>query len=267
MDVKRHYLAPDIEQAYKVWLDHPNNALLAGGLWLKKIGTPIEMLVDLGGLGLDKIVSNEEEIIIGALASLRDIEKHQAIRMIGNGFIAKAISSIMGVGLRNLATLGGSIAGKYPFSDVVTALLTLDVTLKFYPHHTISLADFLELREKTERILTHIHIKKTAVKGHFKKISNTPLDFAILNLAISYQDKDIRIAIGSRPSIAKLASKTSAYLNSIPNIDITHIEAAAKIMLEEMNFASTMAASGEYRRTLASAYLKRGLKEVLGYDR
>jgi CO/xanthine dehydrogenase FAD-binding subunit len=267
MDVTRHYLAPSIEDAYRVWHQHPNNALLSGGLWLKKIGTPIETLIDLGNLGLNQIVTTEQEIIIGALTPLRDVEKHPDIIAIGQGYISQAIGSIMGVGLRNLATIGGSIAGKYPFSDVITALLTLDVTLSFYPDHTMTLTDFLDQRGKLETILTHIHIKKSDVVGHFKKIGNTPLDFAIINLAIAYRKNDIRISIGSRPAVAKLAIKTAEYLNDLTTIEPPHIEEAARRMLDELNFASTMAASGDYRRTLASAYLKRGLKEVLGHDR
>ena len=267
MDVKRHYLAPSIEDAYRVWNEHPNNALLSGGLWLKKIGTPIETLVDLAKLGLDKIETTTQEIVIGALTPLSDVEKHPDIIALGQGYISQSIKAIMGVGLRNLATIGGSIAGKYPFSDIISALLTLDVTLVFYPNQTQSLIDFLDQRGKLDRILTHIVIQKSDVIGYFKKVANTPLDFAIINMALAYRKNDVRISIGSRPAVAKLAIKTATYLNNLPNIEPTHIEEASRIMLEEMNFASTMAASGEYRRTLASAYFKRGLQEVLGHDR
>ena len=267
MDVKRHHVAKSLEDAYRVWLEDGQNAFLGGGLWLKKMGTPVATLIDLGQLGLDQIDVTPKEIIIGALTPLREIEEHPDVRSLGNGFLSKSIEAIMGVGLRNLATIGGSIAGKYPFSDVVTALLTLKVTLTFYPKETITLQDFVEVRGKTDKILTHITIEKEQLRGHFKKIANTPLDFAMLNLAIVYKPKDIRISVGSRPAIAKLATKASEYLNSLTTIEAVHIEQAAKLIFEQLNFATTSAASNEYRSTLATAYVKRGLREVLGYDR
>ena len=51
-----------------------SSAIIGGGCWLrlgrKKIGT----LIDLSALGLDKIQENEEEISLGAMVTLRQME-------------------------------------------------------------------------------------------------------------------------------------------------------------------------------------------------
>ncbi len=267
MDIKQYYKAPSLEEAYDIWKSNPKNAILGGGLWLKKLNTPIDTLVDLSSLSLEQIEETSEEIIVGALTPLREFETHPAIKAIGNGFLAQSFGSIMGVALRRQATIGGSIAGKYPFSDVITTLLTLDVVLTFYPYRDVALKDFLLEKGRLTEILTHIHIKKQICRGYFKKVANTMLDFSILNIAITSSKQAIRIAVGSRPGMATLATQAGQYLIEEKQFDEDTYEQAMKIALDELNFGTTNAGSAEYRQVLARAYIKRGLREVLQHGR
>jgi len=264
MKVNEYYRPTTLEEAYHKLAEHPQNAFLAGGLWLKKTAAPVHALIDLEPLHLCGVAETEGEIVIGAMTSLRELEKHPAIKAIGTGLLAKAIGSVMGVGLRRLATIGGSVAGKYPFSDIITALLALDATLDFYPTRTVTLADFLSEKGKPKDILTYIHIQKKTVNGYFHKVSNTPLDFAILNVAITYGEGCYSIAIGSRPGGAIKPKETIRYLNDLKHIDEETLNHAADMLIGEVGMATTNAASGEYRQALAKAYLKRGLVEVTG---
>jgi CO/xanthine dehydrogenase FAD-binding subunit len=266
MKVNQYYKAATLEDAYKVFIDEPGNAILGGGLWLKKINGPINKLVDLNGLGLDFINETSEEIIIGAMTTLRHMETHPSIINLGQGFLSKASGSIMGVALRNMVTIGGCLAGKYPFSDIITPLLTLDVSLSFFPDRTIDLPSYLQETGKLKTILTKITIKKRNLNGFFKKISVTPLDFAILNMAISAFKGDIRIAVGSRPGVGQLAIEASKFLSNNSQITEDDIQRATEMILKEITFLSTNAASAEYRIALAKAHIKRGLMEVLTYE-
>jgi CO/xanthine dehydrogenase FAD-binding subunit len=67
------------------------------------------------------------------MVSLRDFEMSLLVKNIQGGILVSAVSQIMGVAFRNGATVGGSVAGKFPFSDLITPLLALDTTLIFYP--------------------------------------------------------------------------------------------------------------------------------------
>lgn len=267
MKAQAHIRPTTLKAAYEAWKNDNSNALLGGGLWLKKLGAPVGTLIDLSDLGLNQIEVNDNEITIGAMTPLRAIETNETIRSLGQGILSQGIASIMGVALRNMATLGGSVAGKYPFSDIIAPLLVLDAELVFYPERSIALAAFLEEKGKTKDILTHIIIRRDEARGYFKKISHTPLDFAILNVAIARKDGHVSIAVGSRPAVAMIATKASEHISHINKPNDIDFEETAKLAVSELSFMTTNAASGEYRAALAKAYVKRGLKEVFSHDR
>ena len=89
--------------------------IIGGGAWLKMMPKRISEAIDLSGLGLDEITQTDSEIQIGCMVTLRQVEKYPAFSELYNGIIAKSAGSIMGITVRNIATLGGTAAGKYGF--------------------------------------------------------------------------------------------------------------------------------------------------------
>lgn len=262
MEIKNYVRPNTLEDAYQTLLASDHNALLGGGVWMKYTNKKIDTMIDLSRLGLNHIVLHKDEIIIGAQTPLREIEIHPEIKGLGNGFLSLAVGSIVGVAFRNVATIGGSVVGKYPFSDLITPLLCLDVKLKFFPEEIIDLHDYLEQKHKHQAILTHIIIKKTKGHGYFKKVSNTSLDFSILNVACFY-DQTFKIVVGSRPGKPIRATEVADMLNkSLPLSDDT-LEKAGNTILKTIDFSSDERASKEYREILAKTYVMRGIKEVI----
>lgn len=262
----RHYhRATSLEDAHQTLLSHPSNFILGGGLWIKKSNLEADTAIDLSLLGLGTIVEKNDRVEVGTMVSLRDFETHPAISALNGGFLSRATGHIMGVALRRLATVGGSVAAKLPFSDLITPLLTLDVTLVFYPQKEMRLEEYLNAKGKTKDILTHLVIKKNTGYGTFQKVGNTALDFAILNIAVVKADRQYRIALGSRPGVAALATKTMAFLNSQTQLGAKEIELAAEMAVSEISFASTSFASADYRKTLALVYVRRGIEEVMSH--
>ncbi|MBE0701219.1 MAG: FAD binding domain-containing protein [Acholeplasmataceae bacterium] len=265
MEITTYYIAQTLEDAYQKLNANNQNAILGGGAWLKHATKHVDTMIDLSNLHLDEIEDRPDVIEIGSCVTLRSLETNPLVQTIGQGFLSEASSQIMGTGFRNIATLGGSIVGKFPFSDLLTPLLTLNVTLRFYPKKEITLQDFLDQKGKVTEILTHIIIKKTKSVGFFKKIANTVLDFSILNVAI-LRDKDIKIALGARPGKALLALDAMKMINQAEKIDDHVIEQAAKKVVETIRFSSDHRGSEDYRKALAVTYVSRGIKEVTRYE-
>ena len=258
MKVNEYYRASSLEDAYQKLQQSPKNAILAGGLWLKKLGQGYDTLIDLSNLSLDKIIDNKDELVVGSMVSQRDFENSPAVNFLYAGALAFAVRAVMGVNFRNIATIGGSIMGRYPFSDVITGLLPYDVELEFYPEQRMFLEEYLNFKGKLNAILVAIHIKKSEGKGFFKKVKTTALDFPIVNIAVAKVHGEYRIAIGARPMVASLALKAMDYLNS-GNKDFAK---AAELAVEELQFLDNKDASSEYRIDLAKVYVRRGLEEV-----
>ena len=258
MKVNEYYRASSLEDAYQKLQEDPRNVILAGGLWIKKMGQNYNALIDISTLGLNKISETKDEVVVGSMTTQRDFENSDVVRKLFNDAIAFSVREVMGVNFRNLATIGGSIMGRYPFSDVICGLLPYDVTLEFYPKNSMSLEYYLNYKGKLNAILIAIHIKKGTGKGFYKKVKTTALDFPIVNIAVAKVNDEYRIAVGARPMVAALAKKAMEYLNS-GNKDFNK---AAELAVEELQFMDNKDASKEYRIDLAKVYVRRGLGEV-----
>jgi len=262
MEVKELIRAIDAEAAYTLLNEFKGSKVMAGGAWMKLSVKSVDKLILLDDLNLDYIKEENEYLEIGAMTSLRTMEMHPTIKSLNSGILAKAIKSIMGVQVRNVATIGGSVMGRFAFSDILGALLVLDCRLYFHELHEISLFDFLQMPKVPRDILLSIKIKKSSGKGYFHKVSKTHLDFSLLNIAIT-KNELFKIAIGSRPQTATLAISTANFLNSQSVINEAIIKKAVEIACEEIKVSTNLRASKEYREVLLKTYLTRGLLEVI----
>ena len=245
------------QEAYKLLKASPKNKILGGGLWLKKGNAEIDTLIDLSRLGLNKIEDKGAYIEVGSMVTQRELEVSPLIKSLGGGVISEAVSQIMGPAFRNIATVGGSIYGKYGFSDVITALLGYKVDLVFYPEAVVSLLDYVKKPGFYDGILTHIRIYKEDLKAYFKKVGITALDYPIINVAVT-KGKEYKVIVGSRPLVASRCEKCEAYLNEGGK----DFEKAAEIAVEELKFGDSISTKGEYKKHLALTYVRRGLEEV-----
>ena len=95
--------------------------------------------IDLSGLGLDQISETEDEFVIGCMATLRDLEVHPGLNAYTDGAVKQSVCHIVGVQFRNCATVGGSIYGRFGFSDVLTMFLGL------YLRHWIAMWNYIRV--------------------------------------------------------------------------------------------------------------------------
>ena len=254
---ENYYKPHTLEEAFSKLKEDARNSIIAGGLWMKKTGLSYNTLIDLSELELNYIKEDKDTIYVGAMTSLRDFENSPIINSLFDGVTAFGVREVMGPAFRNTATIGGSIYGRYPFSDVITSLLTLDVTLFFYPEKTMSLEEYLNYKGKVEGILKEIRIKKENGKAFFKKVKTTPLDFPLINFSIVKRSGKHYIAVGSRPMVAALAHKAMEAADKGIVFD-----EVAEMAVQELQFMDSFNISKDYRLELAKVYIRRGLEEV-----
>ena len=127
-----------------------NNRIIGGMLWLKLSDITVPAAIDLSGLGLDTIEESEEAYSIGAMATLRQLEQHKGLNDYTQGAVAKAVRDIVGVQFRNMATVGGSIFGRFGFSDVLTVFLAMDTCVELYKGGIVPLEEFARMEAEAE---------------------------------------------------------------------------------------------------------------------
>jgi Aerobic-type carbon monoxide dehydrogenase, middle subunit CoxM/CutM homologs len=255
------YVKPSsISGAYEI-LQSPNSRIIGGGLFLNLTGADIGKAIDLSELNLSFIDENSDSIEIGAMTTLRDMEKSHILKNLMGGIIPLAISEIMGVQVRNTATIGGTVWGRFGFSDILTSLLVLDTHVSLYHEGVMSLDNFLNGRFRND-ILTKIIIKKQEGNAAFLSMRNVSTDFSVLNTGVSRVTGNFKIAVGARPGRACLAQKSMEFIN-LHEVNSDVADETAKIASSTLEFGDDIRASVSYRREICTVMVRRCITEVL----
>lgn len=237
-----------LEQAYEL-NQKRTNRILGGMLWMRMSNTTIQKGIDLSALGLDKIEETEEEFSIGCMVTLRELELHEGLNTYSQNLVKQAVEDIVGVQFRNMATIGGSIFGRFGFSDVLTAFLAMDSYVELYKGGIVPLAEFAK-QKKNNDILVRVIVKKENGRFAYQSMRNTKTDFPVLAVALSKTDAGVRTAIGARPAKAEVV-----LLDSLTEDKIKEIA-------DSFTYGKNIRASAEYRNHLANVLLKRALKAI-----
>ena len=153
LKIKSYVKVKSVAEAYE--LNQKKTAIILGGMvWLKMGNRNIVTAIDLSGLGLDTITETEEEFVIGCMTPLHTLETHKSLNEYTNGAIRESVRHIVGVQFRNCATVGGSIWGRFGFSDVLTMFLALDTEVELFKGGRVCLWDFVKM-PKDRDILVH----------------------------------------------------------------------------------------------------------------
>lgn len=266
MNINDYVTPVNLDEAYNLLTESKKNHIIAGGAWLKLSIKSAEKLISLEKLDLKYINQNKDYIEIGSMTTLREIETNEIIKSLYGGILSEALGNIMGINVRNIATIGGSVMGKFSFSDIFPVLLVMDAKLVFYKKGEVSLSDFLQEPKFEKDVLLKVLLKNQKGKGFFKKVAITPLDFAIINIACLKNNNGISISVGSTPYIAKTCNKAMEYIENVKTINDNEISKCTEIAMEELKFSNNLRASKEYREELAKVYITRGLKQVTNYE-
>lgn len=258
----KEYLKPvSLQGAYNL-VKNEQAIVIGGGAFIRLGDREIEKALDLSNLNLSFIEDKGDEIEIGAMTTLRELECSKILKTEFDGMLSKAVSEIAGVQIRNMATIGGSVFGRYGFSDVITPLMALNTYVEFYNLGRAPLEDFLESKSKIEDILVKIIIKKDGRRGKFLSIRNTAGDFSILNAAVSKKENEFKVVVGSRPLGAKLSREAMEFINNA-EINEENAKKAGELAAENLSFGEDLRASETYRKELCKALVKRGIMGVI----
>ena len=157
--IQNYHRARSLEEAWEL-NQKKNNRIVGGMLWMRMSRRGIGTAIDLCDLGLDTIEERDDCFTIGAMTSLRSLEIHPGLNAYTGNAIADALRDIVGVQFRNMATVGGSLWGRFGFSDVLTVLLALDTHVQLYRGGLIPLEDFAKMKPDND-LLVSVVVKKT----------------------------------------------------------------------------------------------------------
>ena len=272
-----YHRAASLEEAVKLLQQLGEDArLIAGGqslipLMKMRLARPsalidLNFLKDLGG-----IQRHNGELRFGAMARHADIENSGAVAAVP--ILHDCAAGIADVQVRNLGTIGGSLAEADPSGDWGAVLLTLETSVRcFGPkgERTVPLEEFL--KDAYTTILQHDEIvREVIVKVPPKNSGGAYVAFkrsapvyatvsAAVQLTLDGKDscKDARVVLGCVGLTAIRARDAEAALRGKPLNDKI-IQVAAEAAREAVEPQADMRGSADYKRALAAALVTRAI--------
>ena len=258
LTIREYKRAATLEEAWQLNQKRMNR-VLGGMLWLRLSKGNVQTAIDLSDLGLDTIEETETEFRIGAMVTLRQLELHEGFSVYSEGANKEALRHIVGVQFRNLATVGGSIYGRYGFSDVLTMFLAMDSYVELYKGGIIPLKEYAKMPYDRD-ILVRLIVKKETAAFDYQSVRNTQTDFPVLTCAAAKTEAGYRFAIGARPGKAVLFEWKN--MESGDSDVEKYAESAAGCVKEQIVTGSNTRGSAEYRNHLAGVLVKRAVRKL-----
>lgn len=267
--------AQSLDEAYELYQKKPN-FVLGGMLWLKMKNKTLGTAIDLCDLGLDQIDEDENEFRIGAYATLRQIETHEALNAYTHGAIAESVRHIVGVQFRNVATVGGSIWGRFGFSDVMTIFRALGAKVQLHKAGIMDLDEFAALPRTTRDVLVSVIVPKNAKGVVYLSQRNQSTDFPVLTCAVANRSGRYVAVIGASPYMAEPVWDENGILDCLAdaktdgNAALTDnsetnakIDKFAEYVAEHIRFGSNIRAGAEYREIICRVLTRRAVTQSL----
>ena len=273
------YSSPSTLQDALALLSDGSAKVLAGGMSLiplmkLRLAAP-EHVVDMSRVpGLDGIRQAPDGIHIGAMATHYQIESSPVLRA-HCPLLAETASHIGDVQVRNVGTIGGSVAHCDPAADYPAALFALEAQVRLVSargERTLSFSDFLVDTFTTAlepgEIVTEVIVpaESSGAGVSYQKMHQLASGFAMVGAAVRLAHDDrgnggigfVRVGITGLASKAYRATNVEGILHSTGDI-----EKAAAVVADGVEANSDLNASAHYRSHMARVFTARALKQAL----
>ncbi len=278
------YVAPaSLGELFELLRRHGDAAkLLSGGHSLipmlkQRLARPA-LVIDLrrvpGLVGINETNDDTVGLEIGAATTHATIARHELVRK-RCPLLAETALAIGDVQVRNVGTIGGSLAHADPAADWPAALIALDakIVLRGVDGERVVAAEsfFLGLFETAARsgeLVTAIRVPAAGRGGAYLKMAQSASGFALAGVAAQLATSGgrvsaVRIGVTGVTTFAFRATQLEAAVNGADGARA--IEAAATTIARDLagrDVANDLHASADYRRHLAAVMAKRALLEA-----
>lgn len=265
LKIKNYVIPKTIEEAYE--LNQKKSArILAGCGWIRMSHGSVQTAIDLSGFGLDKIEETEEEYRIGAMVTLRQLECHEGLNRLTKGAVRESVRHIVGTQFRNSATLGGSIFGRFGFSDLCTCFLAMHTEVQLYHAGRVSLEEFM-MMPKDRDILTYIIVRRIEEPIVYLSHRNTATDFPVIACCVARRDGRMVASVGARPKQAKLIIDEEGLMEREKWMERGKSEEVCRNFSEyvasRLDFGTNIRATAEYREYITKVLVRRACQSIL----
>lgn len=270
-----------LAEATQLLASHDDAKILSGGhsllpIMKLRLATP-SVVIDIGRLDeLRGIQEADGTLVIGANATHYDCETSSLLQQ-RCPLLAETAAAIGDVQVRNVGTIGGSVAHADPAADWPAAILAVnaEITLaKADGTRTVQATDFfvdlLMTALEEDEILTQLRVTPNPPRtgGAYLKVPQPASGFALVGvaaqvtLASDNTIEHVAVGITGIDNTAYRANATEAALRGQAATESAISQAAAQVT-DGVEALEDLHASAEYRLHLARVYTKRALLQAV----
>jgi carbon-monoxide dehydrogenase medium subunit len=260
-----YHKAASVADAAAKLAGNPEAKVLAGGQTLiasmkLRLAAPSD-LVDLRGVAeLRGIGSDGNALTIGAMASHAEVAASPQVQQ-KIPALARLAGGIGDRMVRNLGTLGGSVANSDPAADYPAGVLGLGATITTDKRKIAADQFFTGMFEtalQPGEIITSISFPVPKRAG-YTKFHNPASRYAIVGVFVADTGGGVRVAVtGAAPCVFRVAEMERALSASFAPAAVAGIKVPASGLNSDLH------ASAEYRANLVTVMAKRAVEQALG---
>jgi carbon-monoxide dehydrogenase medium subunit len=231
-----------------------------------------EALVSLGGLpGLSTIERNDGELVLGALATHRQVELSQTVRE-SVPVVASTFGKVANVRVRHAATVGGVLAEADYASDPPAVFLALDAQVEVHGpagRRSIPINEFFrgfyETSLEPGEIVTGVRVPvpKPGTRAVYEKyVTRSSEDRPCLGvIAVVEPDGQLRVAVGAVAETPRRFPEVEALARGRP-LDERVMQEVAEGYADRIEPLSDMRGSAWYRTEMIRVWVRRAIEHA-----
>lgn len=248
---------------------------LAGGMSLiplmkLRLSAP-DRLVDISRLAdLNYIKEDGGVLRIGATTTHHQVESSALLRA-KCPLLVECASWIGDVQVRNVGTIGGSIAHADPAADYPAALIALEakfVLAGASGERTVNAADFfvdafttlLEPGELIREVV--VPVEESSTGTSYQTMTQTASGFPLVGIAVRLKSSGGKITM-ARVGVTGLSAKPYRAANVEAALANGDIDAASAVVADGIDANSDIHASADYRKQMAKVYCARAIRAAM----
>lgn len=266
-----------LDEAVKLYADIKDAKILAGGTILiknlkvlkkKDAKTPeniisLRRLKELHGLSLEK-----DQLTIGSMATISKI--FDSTLLTDNLSVLKTVCRNLGTTtIRNMATLGGNLISRFTWAEMGTAMVALDATMHFInkdgKNEAVCAEDFYMNGAKTDKILTHVSIKKVPddVSTYSRISKRSPVDIPLLSICLKSNIQknkfaNTRVAVNNSIDFTQRDQVLEDFLNN------SRIEKGTELKaLDHLNTSIYDKGDNDYKKHIFRVVIKNAIQKLI----
>jgi CO/xanthine dehydrogenase FAD-binding subunit len=267
-------------EALRLYAATPLAVPLAGGTdfmvgWNAGLGND-RTILDLSGLGAwTRIRASKTAIVIGALATHTQLQRHAAVRR-HLPLLVEACATVGGLQIQNRGTLGGNIANASPAGDTFPALAVYDAEVEIVSARGRRRVPFLSVFAGVKKTVlepgeliqaVHVPIPRKPSRAVWRKVGtraaqaiSKTMAAGLLWLGRDGRVVELRFALGSMAPTVRRLTSVEAHLKG-QELSRERVAEAAELLKRDVAPIDDIRSTAEYRlavsQNLLSGFLTR----------